>query len=81
MHVLPPEDGERICYHTTQTAYFHYTGEVQAVHQRGISLPGGEGEGHEDALDSRAWGGQTELHSPVIHQIELHISTTHALKI
>lgn len=37
-------------------------------------LPGSEGEGHEDALNSRARSSQAKLHSPVIHQIELHIS-------
>lgn len=38
-------------------------------------LPGSEGEGHQNALDSGARRGQAKLHSAVIHQVELHIST------
>lgn len=49
------------------------TSEVQTVLWRGSSLPGGEWEGHEDALDSRAGRGQAKLHSPVVHQVKLHV--------
>lgn len=43
--------------------------------QEDVRLPGSEGEGHEDALDSGAGGGQAELHPPVVHQVELHVPT------
>lgn len=49
------------------------TSEVQTVLWRGSSLPCGEWEGHEDALDSWAGRGQAKLHSPVVHQVKLHI--------
>lgn len=49
-------------------AYYELTQE-----QEGVALRGCEGEGHEDALDSGARRGQAELHSPVVHQVELHI--------
>lgn len=39
-----------------------------------LLLPGGEGERHQDALDPGAGRGQAKLHSPVVHQVELHIS-------
>lgn len=47
-----------------------------ALLQNGVVLPGSEREGHEDALNSGAGRGQAKLHSPVIHQVELHIPTT-----
>lgn len=46
----------------------------EALIKTSVDLPGSEGKGHEDALNSGARCGQTKLHSPVIHQVELHIS-------
>lgn len=42
-----------------------------------VTLPGSEREGHQNALDSGAGRGQAKLHSPVVHQVKLHISATH----
>lgn len=41
-----------------------------------LLLPGGEGERHQNALDPGAGRGQAKLHSPVVHQVELHVSAT-----
>lgn len=41
-----------------------------------LCLPGGEGEGHQNALYPGARRGQAELHPPVVHQVKLHIPTT-----
>lgn len=41
-----------------------------------LPVPGGEGERHQDALDPGAGRGQAKLHSPVVHQVELHVSAT-----
>lgn len=80
MHVLPPEDEGLVCYQATKTAHFCHTRAGLAVLQTSVILPGSEGEGHENALNSGARRGQAKLHSPVIHQVELHISTTETHK-
>lgn len=51
--------------------------EGVAEEQEDVSVPGSEGEGHQDALDSGAGSGQAELHPPVVDQVELHVSTAH----
>lgn len=61
-------------YQETQTARYCHVTAVQLLCHTGVSLPGSEREGHEDALNSGARCGQAKLHSPVIHEVELHIS-------
>lgn len=82
MHVFPPEDEEGVCYRATETAHYCYTrAAALALLETSVILPGSEREGHEDALNSGARRGQAKLHPPVVHQVELHISTTQRSKV
>lgn len=67
--------GELVTKRHSDTDYCHTRSRATAASDRCVVLPGSEGEGHEDALDSGAGRGQAELHSPVIDQVELNIPT------